>query len=59
MAKKSAIEKNIRRIKTVSLKKTRRENLKSIIRDKSKSIEDLENQLLLKNILQNPSHLLF
>ena len=40
MAKKSAIEKNIRRIKIVSLKKTRRENLKSIIRDKSKSIED-------------------
>ena len=40
MAKKSAIEKNIRRIKIVSLKKTRRENLKSIIRDRSKSIED-------------------
>ena len=40
MAKKSAIEKNIRRIKIVSLKKTRRENLKSIIKDRSKSIEE-------------------
>ncbi len=40
MAKKSAVEKNKRRIKIVSLKKNRREILKLIIRDKNKSIEE-------------------